>query len=157
MGSGKRLDPLQVSCTNLRLRQLVRLVGRRYDLEIQRSGLRSTQYSLLACVARLGPVQPAELAQRMVMDASTLSRNLGPLLAAGWIERQPGADARSRRLVLTPAGEAKLGEARQHWGQAQAALERELGPQRVAALHALIDDGLRILAVGDELSDDVPT
>jgi DNA-binding MarR family transcriptional regulator len=154
MGFGKPVDPASVPCTNFRLRRLVRVVGRRYDTEIQRAGLKSTQYSLLAHVAALGPVQPAELARHLAMDASTLSRNLGPLLAAGWIERQPGADARSRRLALTEAGESKRLEARRHWRRAQSELERELGPERVAALHALIDTSLGLLGGDTELSAD---
>jgi DNA-binding MarR family transcriptional regulator len=157
MDSGKPADPAQVPCTNFRLRRLVRVVGRRYDAQMQHVGLRSTQYSLLAHVAALGPVQPAELARRLAMDASTLSRNLGPLLTAGWVERQPGADARSRRLVVTEAGEAKRREAWRHWRRAQTGLERELGAERVAALHALIDDSLARLGAVDELSDDAPT
>lgn len=154
MGSGKLIDPVEVPCTNFRLRRLLRVVSRRYDTEIQRAGLKSTQYSLLAHVAALGPVQPTELARHLAMDASTLSRNLGPLLAAGWIERQTGADARSRRLALTPAGEIKRRQARSHWRRAQADLERELGPERVAALHALIDTSLGLLAGDDAVSDD---
>ncbi len=133
-------------CTHFKLRQLLRSVARLYDAEIGKAGLKGTQYSLLAHVATLGPVQPAELARRMGMDASTLSRNLRPLIDLGWLVQGPGADARSRLLQLTGAGAAKRVAARRHWQRAQNQLIEKLGHARVQALHALIDEGLSRLA-----------
>src|SRR5262245_36605313 len=80
-------------CTNLKLRQLSRAVTRHYDGFVARTGLKNTQYSLLSHVVLLGPIQPAELARRMKLDASTLTRNLQPLVHRGWVEVGPGADA----------------------------------------------------------------
>jgi DNA-binding MarR family transcriptional regulator len=71
-------------CTNLKLRQLVRRVSRLYDAQLAPAGLKTTQYSLLSHVVTLGPLRPGELARAMNMDASTLTRNLRPLQAAGW-------------------------------------------------------------------------
>ena len=136
---------LDVPCTHFRLRQLLRAVARLYDAEIGKAGLKGTQYSLLAHLAALAPVQPAELARQLGMDASTLSRNLKPLLAAGWVSQLPGADARSRQLLITAAGQAKRREARQHWRRAQKTLEQRYGAPQVSALHALIDHGLEQL------------
>lgn len=56
-----------------------------------------------------------------------------------------GEDARSRSVSLTPEGLAKRQEARRHWRAAQEALNERLGPDRVAALHALIDESLAML------------
>jgi len=72
-------------CSNFKLRQLMRRVSQHYDAELGKIGLKTTQYSLLSHVARLGPIRPSELAQAMTIDASTLTRNLKPLAAAGWI------------------------------------------------------------------------
>jgi len=72
-------------CTNLKLRQLSRAVTRHYDAHVAPLGLKNTQYSLLSHVVLLGPIQPSELAARMRLDASTLTRNLQPLLAQGWL------------------------------------------------------------------------
>ncbi|HEU0203650.1 MAG TPA: MarR family winged helix-turn-helix transcriptional regulator, partial [Burkholderiaceae bacterium] len=77
-------------CTNLKLRQLSRVVTRHYDAYVAATGLKNTQYSLLSHVVLLGPIKPAELAQRMRLDASTLTRNLQPLLAQGWLRQGPG-------------------------------------------------------------------
>jgi DNA-binding MarR family transcriptional regulator len=134
-------------CTNLKLRQLSRAVTRHYDAYVAPIGLKNTQYSLLSHVVLLGPMRPGELASRMKLDPSTLTRNLQPLVAAGWVEQGPGDDARSRLVQATEAGRAKRAEAQRAWKQAQLALNARLGNQRIVALHALIDDCLATLDV----------
>ena len=142
-------------CTNLKLRQLMRRVAQHYDAEVGKSGLRGTQYSLLSYVCKLGPVRPVDLAREMKVDASTLSRNLRPLVAAGWIELGPGADARSRSVQATDAGREKRHEAQRRWRVAQEALNAALGAERVVALHALLDECSERLAPANlEDSDD---
>ena len=126
-------------CTNQKLRQLTRRIGRMYDARMADCGLKTTQYSLLASLDRLGPVKPGELAAALSMDPSTLTRNLQPLLEAGWVQLDPGPDARTRLASLTAAGRAKRNEARSHWKQAQQSLNRTLGAEQVARLHELID------------------
>jgi DNA-binding MarR family transcriptional regulator len=126
-------------CTHFKLRQLSRAMTRHYDAYVAATGLKITQYSLLSNVVQQGPIQPVELARQMKLDASTLTRNLQPLLAQGWLEVGPGADARSRSIVATGAGRAKQAEAHRSWKQAQLALNAQLGDARVARLHELID------------------
>lgn len=133
-------------CTNLKLRQLTRRVTQLYDLELAKAGLKTTQYSLLSHVLKMGPVRPADLAQAMTLDASTLTRNLKPLVDAGWVELAAGEDARSRSVVITEAGGAKQAEGRRRWRVAQDSLNALLGMQRVAALHALIDESLAVFS-----------
>ncbi len=132
-------------CTNLKLRELSRVVTRHYDAYVAPIGLKNSQYSLLSHVVLLGPLRPGELAARMKLDASTLTRNLQPLIAAGWVVLGPGDDARSRSVQATEAGRAKRAEAQKAWKQAQLALNARLGPERVAALHDLIDGCLAVL------------
>ncbi len=132
-------------CTNLKLRELSRVVTRHYDAYVAPIGLKNSQYSLLSHVVLLGPMRPGELAARMKLDASTLTRNLQPLIAAGWVVLGPGDDARSRSVQATEAGRAKRAEAQKAWKQAQLALNARLGPERVAALHDLIDGCLAVL------------
>jgi len=127
-------------CTNLKLRQLSRVVSRHYDAYMATSGLKNTQYALLSHVVLLGPIRPCDLAQRLRVDTSTLSRNLQPLTAQGWVRLGPGEDARSRLVQATDAGRAKRAQAQQAWKQAQLAINARLGTKRVAQLHALIDD-----------------
>ncbi|RYY95943.1 MAG: MarR family transcriptional regulator [Comamonadaceae bacterium] len=133
-------------CTNLKLRQLARKVTQMYDVEVGKSGLRTTQYSLLSHVAKLGPVRPVDLARAMRMEPSTLTRNLRPLTDAGLLRLDAGADARSRLVTITPAGREKRQEAQRRWRVAQEALNQRLGAHRVVALHALIDECQDLLA-----------
>lgn len=132
-------------CTSLKLRQLTRRVSQHYDQQLAPCGLKTTQYSLLAHVERLGPIRPGELAAVMEMEASTLTRNLQPLQAQAWVEVGPGDDGRSRQVAITEAGRAKRAEAQRLWKRAQLALNERLGVERVAALHALIDDSLVLI------------
>jgi len=132
-------------CTNLKLRQLMRRVAQRYDAEVGQVGLKGTQYSLLSYVIKLGPIRPVDLAAGMNVDASTLSRNLKPLVAAGWLTLEAGADGRSRLVQATEAGREKRAEAQRRWRVAQEGINAVLGPQRVIALHALIDEAMQAL------------
>src|SRR5260370_40694256 len=126
-------------CTNLKLRQLDRVLTRHYDAYLSAAGMKNTQYSLLSHVAALGPIRPSDLAQRMGLDASTLTRNLQPLVLRGWLRLGPGDDARSRRIGATQEGHAKRSEAKRECKRAQLALNARLGAKQVAALHSLIE------------------
>ncbi len=134
-----------VGCSNFKLRQLLRRVAQLFDLELAKAGLKTTQYSLLSHVLKLGPIRPGDLAHAMTMDASTLTRNLRPLIVAGWVALGSGADGRSRLVTITVAGRDKRAEAQRHWRAAQETLNQRLGVQRVLALHALIDESLELL------------
>jgi len=140
-------------CTNFKLRQITRRVSRLYDAAVGPSGLKTTQYSLLSHVASLGPVRPSDLAASMELEASTLTRNLQPLVAQGWVALGPGADARSRLVSITEAGRAKRVEVQRLWKQAQLSLNEQLGIERVARLHALLDECMALLE-GDEGDSD---
>jgi len=137
-------------CTNLKLRQLSRAVTRHYDAYVAPTGLKNTQYSLLSHVVLLGPIKPSELATRMRVDASTLTRNLQPLIAQGWVTQGPGEDARSRLVEATERGREKRAEGQRAWKQAQLALNARLGAERVIALHQLVDDCLATLDAADD-------
>ena len=133
-------------CTNFKLRQLLRRVSQRYDVEMAQAGLKTTQFSLLSSLQSLGPSRPGDLAAAMAMEASTLTRNLKPLAAAGWVLQGAGADGRSRLVSLTDAGRAKRADGLRCWREAQQGLDDALGVEQVLALHALIDQSLALLA-----------
>ena len=135
-----------LGCTNFKLRQLMRRVAQHYDFEMASAGLKTTQYSLLSYVLKLGPLRPGELAKAMRMSASTLTRNLKPLVDAGWLTLAAGSDARSRSVAITPAGRAKREEALLHWKVAQESLNKVLGAARVLSLHRLIKESLELLS-----------
>ena len=130
-------------CSNAKLRQLTRRVSQHYDHEMGKIGLKTTQYSLLSHVVHRGPIRPGELAKAMVLDASTLTRNLKPLVAAGWVTVGTGTDSRSHLVGITEAGREKRTEAQRRWKAAQESLNELLGVERVLALHELIDESLQ--------------
>jgi len=140
--------PAPKGCTNLKLRQLGRMVNRHYDHHLAAVGLKSTQYALLSFVVKLGPIRPS-----LQMDVSTLSRNLQPMVAQGWLLVGAGENARSRLIEATPDGLALRAQAHRAWKAAQTALNQRLGVAQVAALHDLLDASIAAL---DEAPSDAP-
>lgn len=144
-------------CSHFKLRQTERLVSRFYNHQVAGAGVTTPQYSLLSHLATLGPMRPADLAARMGLTPSTLSRNLQPLAAQGWLEVGPGADERSRLISLTPAGRVKRTQAQREWKKAQLAFNARLGVAKVAQLHALLDECQALLADGAEHPEEEDT
>lgn len=107
---------------------------RLYDRALAPAGLRQTGYAMLSRLAEDGPLAVSELATRLAMDRTTCTRELAPLLAAGWVEATPGEDRRRREVSLTPAGKAKRAEAYPRWLQVQDELTAAFGSTDVSAL-----------------------
>lgn len=120
-----------VICHCLAIRQGARQVTQFYDRHLAPAGLRTTQYSLLNRLGRLGPVSINTLADALAMDRTTLGRNLRPLERDGLVAIGPGPNGRTRALTLTEAGLARLEAAAPLWRQAQD--EFEAGYGEVAA------------------------
>ncbi|MBK0393797.1 MarR family winged helix-turn-helix transcriptional regulator [Ramlibacter algicola] len=126
-------------CYSLAVRQAGRWITQLYDQHLAEVGLTSSQFGVLSHLDRLGPVGLAALAQAMVMDRTTLTRNLVPLERDGLVEIVPGQDDRRRKdLTLTPAGRDKLKAARPHWRSAQASFEKHFGAEDATALRSLL-------------------
>jgi DNA-binding MarR family transcriptional regulator len=127
-----------LGCTCFKLRKLTRTMSRLYDQHLAAAGLKTTQYSVLANAAREAlPV--AALAERLGAERTTLTRNLKPLLEAGWIALLPGADSRQRIVTITDDGRAKLASAYGHWRAAQTEFENLMGLDAVRELHGRLD------------------
>jgi DNA-binding MarR family transcriptional regulator len=128
-------------CNCLALRQAARHVTQFYDQVLAPSGIRATQYSILARLERNGPMTINALAAALVMDRTTLGRNVLPLQRDGLIAVRPGAsDRRSKDLHLTDRGLTCFRAAQKGWVQAQAHFESTFGVKRAKALRALLDD-----------------
>jgi DNA-binding MarR family transcriptional regulator len=126
-------------CNCLALRQASRHVTQFYDQLLASSGLRTTQFSILIRLRLAGPMTINALAKALVMDRTTLGRNILPLEREGLIDVVSGrADRRSKVLRLTKAGAARLRAARAGWTQAQAKFEAAFGGRRAAGLRALL-------------------
>ena len=122
----ERQKPAVTPCLCNALRQASRAVSRLYDEELRGVGLRTTQYSLLAWLRTAGEARQRDIEELTSLDQSTLSRNLRPLVDAGWVAIRPGADRREKLIRLTDAGAAKLREARPSWERAQERMRSRL-------------------------------
>lgn len=117
------------TCLGTKLRQASRAVTQLYDDAIADSGLRSTQFSLLIALAQAPFVPLSKIAQALVMDRTTLTRNLMPLVREGWVEEGRPDDKRIRAYALTAAGRQVLERALPGWRKAQAELKRALSAE----------------------------
>lgn len=118
-----------LACACASLRRAARAVTQLYDAELQGTGLRVTQLTLLQALQRMGPSPQSALGELLALDATTLSRTLRPLARAGWIRAARGLDRREVRWALTPAGRRRFARARAPWDRAQARLRARLGPE----------------------------
>ena len=140
-------------CTCFKLRRLTRRVTAVYDRALSASGMRVTQYSVLAHLRGLPGVPMSQLAETLDMDRTTLTRNLKPLLDAGWVEVQASAgDARVRLVRITSAGEAQWQAARVYWRRAQDEVNATIGTVKLGGLHSMLDSYLPLFrpATGNE-------
>jgi DNA-binding MarR family transcriptional regulator len=129
----------QERCVCLAVRQAARHVTQFYDQFLAPSGLRTTQFSILAMLKRLGPITINALSADLVMDRTTLGRNILPLEREGLIAIVPSSsDRRSKELHLTDEGAARLRGAMKGWTQAQMSFEAAFGAKRTAELRGLL-------------------
>ncbi len=140
----ERPKPAATPCLCNALRQAVRAVSRLYDEELRSVGLRTTQYSLLQRLRRAGELRQRDLGALTSLDETTLTRNLRPLIDAGWVAIRPGEDRREKLVSLTDAGAAKLREARPGWERAQERMRSRLPEGTWSALLDLLPELTRL-------------
>jgi DNA-binding MarR family transcriptional regulator len=137
MASDTRPRPEKCNC--LAVRQAARHITQFYDQYLAPSGLRTTQFSILTKLKRLGPMTINALAAELVMDRTTLGRNILPLQRDGLIAVVKGStDRRSKELRMTEAGAECLRTAVEGWSEAQTQFEAVFGAKRAAELRALL-------------------
>jgi DNA-binding MarR family transcriptional regulator len=125
-------------CNCLALRQAARHVSQVYDAHLAPVGLKTTQYSILAKLNRLGPLSINELAKLMVMDRTTLGRAVRPLERDKLLAIGGDDDGRKRNLKLTAAGQTRLKAAAAKWREAQKEFELTFGVSDSAKLRTAL-------------------
>jgi DNA-binding MarR family transcriptional regulator len=126
-------------CNCLAVRQAARHITQFYDQWLAPSGLRTTQFSILAKLRRTGPMTINALAAEMVMDRTTLGRNILPLERDGLVAVAQGRhDRRSKELRITEAGEASFRAGLNGWRDAQRRFETAFGAERTANMRGLL-------------------
>src|SRR5690348_12005792 len=98
-------------CVCAQIRRVDRAIIQFYDEALAPSGLRITQFTLLATLSEAGPTNVNRLAELLDMDRTTLTRNLEPLTRQGFVRSEEGEDRRVRLVLLTTEGAAALARA----------------------------------------------
>jgi DNA-binding MarR family transcriptional regulator len=142
-----RAGDLVTACACFGLRWAGRAVTQLYDEALRGSGLRITQFTLLAALRALEPVSIKELAEAAAADPTTLTRNLQLLEREGLVRiRRSRQDRRERLLRLTPRGQRAVARAVPHWERAQQRVQAVVGRERLRRLHsdlAILVKGVR--------------
>ena len=131
------------NCIGGNLRRATRAVNAVYDDAFRPLGLLASQFSLLIPIHLHGPIAISQLAELTVMDRTTLTRNLKPLVNQGWIQVDTGQDRRLRMIRITVKGRSLLSKALLLWEQTQQQLLQQLGAARWNTLRR----GLQALVV----------
>ena len=140
-----RAAPLSPCVCNT-LRMATRVVTQLYDDVLRPSGLRVTQFSMLAAIARLEEANLRQLEDALAIDQTTLTRSLALLERDGLTARVANPDRRIKAMRLTARGRAAFEAARPLWRRAQDQMLRELGPKGWADARRRLAD-LRDVAV----------
>ena len=146
--SAPPLDPeaLVQVCLCHHVRRAARAISRVFDEALAPTGLRASQFNILAVIGARDSRTAAEAALLLAMDRTTLSRNLKPLREAGYITAEGGAGRRPDALVLTITGQAVFARAALLWRQAQSGLTQGLGAGQAGTLLQALEAAARVAA-----------
>jgi len=114
------------TCACAALRRATRAVTQHYERHFRGTGLRATQFTVLATLAQTGPLSISELSEILGLERTTLSRNLRLIENKGWVSAIAHGDQRVRRMALTPKGRKKAAIALPVWRRADASAETVL-------------------------------
>ena len=128
------IDTIARTCIAVRLRLLNRVVTSFYDDALRPLGLKVSQLNVLIVTAKLGLARPAQVCEILQLDASTLSRNVKPMQAHGWLEVVSEEDARAQPFRLTKEGQRLIEKAVPAWEEAQRQATELLGTEGIALL-----------------------
>jgi DNA-binding MarR family transcriptional regulator len=117
-------------CTCFNLRRVTRAVTQFYDRALEPAGIRATQFTLLVSLSKAELYTLTEMANSLVMDRTTLTRNLKPLEKLDLIEIKIPKDRRSKAYGLTPKGREILDKGIPLWEKAQNQVEERFGASR---------------------------
>lgn len=115
------------SCMGMRVRRAARVVGNYYDVHLKSVGLKGTQFTLLNAIFLNPSITITQLADLLLLNRTTLNRNLKPLERQGLVQTSPGKDQRTRVLKLTQEGSSLLQSALPLWLEAQTGVVETLG------------------------------
>lgn len=129
----KNSSPLDLNgtgyCASFNFRRTARAVTRLYDMALQESGIRSTQFAILVGIAKSQPVSIGALADVLVIDSTTLTRSLRLLQKEGLVAISKRAAMRQRFLTVTAKGERTLARSLPAWRAAHERFVATIGSE----------------------------
>ena len=126
-------------CVGFNIRKASRAISQYYETVLKPSGIRGTQFTLLANIRSAGTPTINELAKTLVMDRTTLTRNLQALEKQQLVKTGEGTDRRTRKVSLTSKGINQLTEAIPYWEKAQENMIKNLGEDRWEDLREILE------------------
>ncbi len=132
-------DLIAGECLAVRVRLLNRTITGIYDEALRPLGMTVGQLNILVAVAKLGPISPGDVARRLNMEKSTLSRNVDRMRSHGWVVVLPGESGRNQMLGISPKGRKLLEKAVPFWKEAQARAKAMLGQRGARSIHRVAD------------------
>lgn len=141
MEANEPINPRLINsrCNCFSLRKATRAITQFYDHCLEPAGIRATQFTLLVSLASVSAHTLTEMANTLVMDRTTLTRNLKPLEKLGFIQTIEARDKRSKAYALTDKGRETLNKGIPLWQAAQQKVGSSVGTQRVESLLKELD------------------
>ena len=124
-------------CVAFRVRALSRVITNIYDTALEKHGVTMNQATMLIMLAYVGKAGPGRIGQVLIMEKSTVSRNLKLMKNQGWIRAAEGETARDQIVSVTEKGKKLLAAFHPDWEKAQKQAEELLGTKGITAVHAL--------------------
>ncbi len=125
-------------CFNFAMRKSCRLINQFYEDRLAKVHLKSGQFTILRAVNFRKQTTNKQLQKILVLDQSTLSRNLKPLVRDGFLNLSTDLnDQRSKIISLTSEGKALYKKALPLWIDTQKALIKKLGKSETAIILSL--------------------
>jgi DNA-binding MarR family transcriptional regulator len=136
------------TCTCGELRKAARAITLLYDNAFKSSGLLSTQFSVIQAIYNIDSMRISDLANKLGMDRTTLTRNLSVLERQGFIEISQGKDHRTRIVTATQKGRSAVSKTILLWNKVQSKVKQEMGE---SSWHELMQNLGQLLKVTDQL------
>jgi DNA-binding MarR family transcriptional regulator len=136
----KQQTPTAPTCICTNLRRTARAISHIYDAALAPAGIKITQFSLLRAIERREPVAISDLAEEVVLDRTTLARNLAPLERDRLLTLSSGEDQRVTEVRLTRKGRERIEAALPLWLATQADVGRLMSPGRITQIQDIAQE-----------------
>ena len=144
---GKKYKQLTECSCNM-MRKSARKITQFYENSLREADIKPTQFTILATLANTGPILLTQLADRLILERTGLTRNLNILERNAWIEIQPGEDdSRQRVISLSKKGYKQLDRTIPYWQKAQKSIAKDMGQDTITELRKILNDMTEIIAV----------